>query len=316
MKKFLKYFLVVILLSAGGIILSNKKQAREAVKTVSEKVDEAISQPCGRSLEYSIGAIDPKFGISREELIKISQEAEKIWEDSANKNLFGYNSQSEFKINLIFDERQQQTAEAEKLEEDLSSLEMSREILAKQYESIQSSYDKKMKAYEKALAECKNKLEEYNKKVEYWNERGGAPPEEYEELKDERREVKDLCDGLKDRQEEINKLAGRSSSLTKQENKIVNQYNANLTTYRNKYGGAREFEKGIFNGQAINIYQFQEESDLKLTLAHEFGHYLGFDHVENSRSIMYYLIGDQDLDNPAPTEQDLSQLKSVCHLEW
>lgn len=310
MKKFFQYLSIIILFSAWGIILTNREQARE----VANAVKNVIIKPCSKPLEYSIGEVDPQFGISQNDFIKMAGEAEGVWEKAAEKNLFQYNPDAPFKINLIFDERQAQTLEANKLEENLNSLEMSRQILTKQYASLQDTYNKKLNAYEKNLADYKNRLENYNKEVKYWNEKGGAPEDEYKKLEDEKNKLENLYDNLKDQQKEINKLAGKTNNLVGQENQIVNNYNANLTTYKNKYGGAREFEKGIFDGVEINIYQFNEKTDLHLTLIHELGHYLGLNHVENPQSIMYYLIGEQDLENPILTEEDSAELNKVCKL--
>ena len=311
MKRFLKYLLIIILFSFWGIVLTNKEQTREAVKEIYK----AVIRPCSRPLEYSIGTVDLRFGISREDFIKLSQEAEVIWESPTGKNLFQYKDEAPFKISLIFDERQEKTFEADRLEDDLSDLKLSQEALEKQYESLHSVYEQKMSAYEKSVKEYERRLEKYNEDVEYWNERGGAPEDEYEDLEKERKKLKDLYSDLEKERSEVNKLAGKTNNLATKENQIVDEYNANLVTYKSKFGGTREFEKGIFDGQAINIYQFQEKSDLRLTISHELGHYLGLGHVNNPTSVMYYLIGEQDLENPELTAEDTMSLNSVCRLE-
>jgi hypothetical protein len=314
MKKFLKYLLLIALFSLWGIILTNKEQTGETVKTARKEIFEVINKPCSKPLKYSIGTVDDRFGISPDDLMEISLEAEKVWEDSAGKNLLEYNPQAEFKINLTYDERQKQSDAEEKLKENLSGLKISQETLTRQYASIQDTYDRKLEIYEKKLNEYRDKSEEYNKEVEYWNERGGAPEDKYDELEDEKNKLEDLFDDLKDRQKEINKLIGKSNNLAEQENKIVSQYNSSLTTYKMKYGDMREFEKGIFGGKEINVYQFKETADLRLTLAHEFGHYLGINHTDNSASIMYYLIGDQNMDNLTLANEDLAELKNICQM--
>lgn len=311
MKKFLKYFLIIILFSLWGIILTNKEQTREAVKTVYQ----TINPPCSQPLEYSIGQIDPKFGLSKDDLVKLAGSAETVWEAPSGKNLFQYDPKVAFKINLIFDERQEQTLESGKLEENLNNLKLSQEAVEKQYSSLQGQYTQKVSAYEKAVDSYHDRLKRYNTEVDFWNSQGGASPDKYDELQKEKKKLKDLYNSLEKQRVEINNLAGKSNELITKENQIINRYNTDVATYKSKFGDTREFEKGLFNGEGINIYQFQEKSDLELTLAHELGHYLGLAHVENPQSIMYYLIGDQNLDNPAPTEQDLAQLKTVCRLK-
>jgi predicted Zn-dependent protease len=65
----------------------------------------------------------------------------------------------------------------------------------------------------------------------------------------------------------------------------------------------------------INIYQFHDESDLELVLAHELGHALGLNHVENPESVMYYLMEKQNLENIQLTTQDLQAIKNVCGMK-
>ena len=45
---------------------------------------------------------------------------------------------------------------------------------------------------------------------------------------------------------------------------------------------------------------------------HDFFEVLGLDHVENPKSVMYYLLSDQDLEHPALSREDLAELERVC----
>ena len=103
--------------------------------------------------------------------------------------------------------------------------------------------------------------------------------------------------------------------MAQKEQAIVKNYNNSLDTYKNKYGAASQFDKGIFDGTKIDIFQFNEKEDLRLTIAHEFGHALGIDHLQNPQSLMYYLMSDQNMDNPQLSSEDLSALKSVCMIQ-
>lgn len=314
MKKFLKilFYLIIIigLYSVWGIILTNKDQTREAVQSVKK----FVNPPCRHPLEYSIGEVDPQFRISRDDFIGLVQEAEIIWEDPTGKNLFQYNPNAQFKINLIYDERQEATKEAEKIEKDLNNLEIFHESIAKQYKSLSSVYQKKADEYEKDLTAYKKQLNDYNKEVNYWNDKGGAPQDEYEKLQEEKKDLKAKYADLEKQRKEMNELIGQTNNLAEKENQVVNQYNSGLVTYKSKFGDSREFEKGIFNGGEIDIYQFKEKTDLELTLSHELGHYLGLGHVENPEAVMYYLIGEQDLENPRLAQEDVDVLNNVCKL--
>lgn len=308
-KKFFQYLMVVAFLFLGSMLLVNKIPPREYVSRILE-----LEKPCDKPLEYSIGNIDPRFNISRDDLLKTAAQAEKVWENPSGKNLFQYNPETSFKINLVFDSRQEQTLASRKLEEQLSQLESSHDSIMQEYDSLSATYKKRIDAYNKAVAKYKDDLEKYNEEVSYWNKQGGAPPDTYEDLKDQKKELDKRFDNLEKERIAINNLAGKANNLAQQSNKIADTYNQNLNTYKNRFGESVQFDKGVYNGQEIDIYQFYETGDLRLTLAHELGHALGIDHLENSKSVMYYLMGDQDMDHPVVSPEDLQALKDVCKL--
>ena len=57
----------------------------------------------------------------------------------------------------------------------------------------------------------------------------------------------------------------------------------------------RLFDKGLFNGREIHIYEFESQEDLRLTLAHEFGHALGMKHHNDPKALMYPMLEEQDM---------------------
>lgn len=313
MKKFIKIFfsflLIVFLYASWGVILVNKDDVRDFVH-----YSLGINRPCGKPLKFAVGNVDSRFGLADDKLIEISQEAAAVWNQAAGKEILTYDPAAEFKVNLVFDERQAETFAAEQMERNMAELEGTYRELSEQSESLNAQYQEKIDAYEKALARYRKELEAYNEEVKEWNEKGGAPKDVYEDLKDKKEDLESDYKKIEKMRSEINALVKKSNSIVTKENQIAQNFNANLETYTTKFGGAREFEKGIFSQEAINIYQFQEESDLRLTVIHELGHYLNFDHVENPKSIMYYMIGDQDLKNPVLSGEDKAEMERICRL--
>jgi len=124
-----------------------------------------------------------------------------------------------------------------------------------------------------------------------------------------------MREDLEDDREEINDLAEEINKLVTQENNLVADYNEQIQDYRDKFGEGEEFNQGEYIGDAINIYEFQNRNDLIMVLAHELGHALGVGHVENSKSVMYYLMQDQDLENIKLSQEDLTAIKEICKIK-
>ena len=321
MKRFLQYLLIIIFFSTAGIFLTKKnadEQISQTVKEVKGKlqdIEKIFEEPCSSPIKYSIGDVDLRFDISEDELLGIVDQAADVWENPIGKNLFKYDPKSDFKINLVFDERQQQSIEYENLENKLDSLESSRDALKKEYEELHKKYQKRLDNYDNMVTEYKERIKEYNKEVNLWNKKGGAPKDIYDRLEEEKGELENLYDSIEKEKIAINKLAGKTNDLAKKEGKLVESYNDSVETYQSKYGQTNEFNKGIYDGQKIDIFQFKEFSDLRLTLVHEMGHALGIGHLENSKSIMYYLMGEQNMNNLVLSEEDLSAVKNVCKVK-
>lgn len=312
MKKVLKYIILIILLSTLGIIWTNQTAFRQEVQTIRRTY---VDKPCSKPIEYAIGNVDPRFGISPDEFAKDVTQAGNIWDTASGKQMFQYNPNAPFKINLVFDDREQQTLEAEKLNENLGQLDVAHNSTIQKYNSLNATFNSKLQDYNSQVADYEKQLGKYNDEVASWNAKGGAPQDKYDELKKEKSDLNDTYQKLEKERTALNDLAQKTNNVVQEEKNIVNTYNSNIDTYKNKYGGSREFEKGVYDGQEINIYEFKQEQDLELTLIHELGHAIGLGHVSNPQSIMYYMLGDQDLNSPHLSAEDLAELKNVCMIK-
>jgi predicted Zn-dependent protease len=110
----------------------------------------------------------------------------------------------------------------------------------------------------------------------------------------------------------INTLTGQMKILLDKRNAGAEEYNKIAEEYNKKYNGGLEFNQAEYTGKEINVYQFGNKKDLILAITHELGHALGMGHVDNPKSIMYYITGINAETNPAPTAEDLAELNKVC----
>jgi len=298
----------------SGTVFYTKKAEEIKLGAMKALRELGWSTVCDETLYYSLGNIDPRFNISEEEIKLVMSEAENVWEIELGKNVFQYRDGAEFKINFIFDERQQRADEKSKLDLQLDKLEENKNNISQEYDQIKASYEKALATYEKNIKIYENRVDSFNKETKKVDREVGITKEEYEKLKNEQEEIKEMRDKLESDKDKINEMVLRINSLAKKENGIVSNYNQEVQTYQDRYGEVNEFNQGEYNGVSINIYQFYDKADLKLVLAHELGHALEIDHVENPQSLMYYLMEKQDLENIRLTNEDLNAIKSICKM--
>ena len=271
----------------------------------------SVEAVCRLPVYYSLGALDYRFGLSEDEARTHLSEAESIWEEATGRNLFTYDDSADLKVNFIYDERQQSADAADAAKDNLDDQATINDTLSATYAALVAEYDKQELIYQDQKAAYERRLNVYNAKVNEYNESGGAPPDVYEELEAERQELDAEREAVNAQSDKLNELSQQINDIGEQGNRLIEQYNERVRRFNDTFGHTEEFTQGDYRGRSINIYSFQDDWELQLVLAHEFGHALSLDHVENDASIMYYLLGGQPADLETSL-QDVTEFQAVC----
>ena len=271
--------------------------------------------PCDKGLKYSIGIFDDEFKVSKEDFKKYVAEAEMVWEKALGRDIFVYEPEADFKINLIYDQRQLETVQKQKTEFGLSAIEDVFKKLDAEFSVFKNEYDRRVSVYERALTLFENRKESYENEISFWNSKGGTPKEKFEALEKERLYLNTEATRLNTESVSINALTNELNNLLKERNIKAVEYNKVAESYNQKYNHNLEFNQAEYTGKEINIYQFNNKKDLILALTHEFGHALGMDHIENPKSIMYYLTTTNTEISLVLSSEDLAELKRVCKIK-
>ncbi len=271
-----------------------------------------IDTTCRTPVYYHVGAVDERFGTSKEEIKRIAGNAEMLWEDALHADLFVYSDTEDgVPINLIFDERQEEAEKEADLRADLEAKEGMSESVGAQYETLIAKFRTLKKEYESRVVTYEATLQKYNTEVTKWNNEGGAPENIAKELQKKGEMLANEQDALQQLAGQLNTIAENLNNIGARGNALITDYNSIVEKYNEEFSDAREFAQGDYADKTINIYQYDSEEELTIVLAHEFGHALSLGHVEGEESIMYSLMGAQtsEVGVQAP---DIAEYTNVC----
>jgi predicted RNase H-like nuclease (RuvC/YqgF family) len=272
---------------------------------------------CPVPLTYRVGQIDSHFNLDIEAAKKHLAKAEAVWEESAGRELFIYDEKATLVVDFIFDERQAE-ADIEVTEQKaLDTKKTENDTLVKTIEDLQKEYDSLSESYKKRVGSYEARLNAYNDKVNSYNDQGGAPGDVFSELEQERVSLNVESKELSKKADELTTLSNKINELSERGNALVEKYNEEVVEYNKKFGYAREFTQGDYQGERINVYKFSDDAELLAVLTHELGHALGLEHVEGESSVMYYLLKDTT-SAPVLSKDDEAAFVAQCGTgkEW
>jgi hypothetical protein len=271
--------------------------------------------PCARPVTYSIGFIDPRFGITREQLSAALAGAADLWESPANKALFQEKPSGGMVVSAIYDYRQEAQRKMKELGLKVDEGKQSYDALRAKHDALSVSFSAKQKEYDALKATFDRKKAEYEALLAQTQARG-ATPEDEQRLAAMAKDINARVDPLNAKQTALQKTVGELNAvvtvlngLSRETNRAVDAYNQVGTSLHDEYDAAL-YTRNVY-GEKIDVFAFDDAQELKRLLAHELGHALGLEHVADSGAVMYYLNVSKV---PALNGTDIAALKERCGL--
>lgn len=266
------------------------------------RLSERILSPLDTRLRYTIAPIDPRFQISHAEVLQLAQQATQIWQDGTGREYFVYDPNARLEIVFIYDQRQQQSQQR-KIQ--LSNIETQQQHWLKEKQQVDQN-KQQLQKQQQLIQQEKLRLEQQYQHFYQLLQTIDASKmpnlqQQLHQLKQDSLQLNQRSMLLNQKILKINQQVDQTNQLNHQIEQQVEKFNQNFRPYR--------FDKGSFNGRKITIYEFQSKADLKLTLAHEFGHALGLQHSDDPKALMYPIMKDQDMQHFSLTPADLALFK-------
>ena len=243
-------------------------------------------------------------------------------------------------LNFIYDDRQAATDQLKGLLSGIASDQGKYDAARKKHDAIiaslqakKRSYDQASAAYEKekkgvdaAAKKYDDQLQAYDQAVSAWNADPGNAAgsntleRQHQDLQDLENKIKKQQGTLKNHFQalEVQRLAigdlvGQANALVGVVNALAEKNNRQVEAYNTGGQIEGEFDAGEYrvegDTRSINIYEYLDQNNLELVLAHEFGHALGFGHVDDPNAVMYYQAGDQ---SPILSDADRQLVLGLC----
>jgi hypothetical protein len=271
-----------------------------------------IHAPCSRPIAYRLDRVDPRFGVTADEVRDAIRRAESLWRGAAGRDPFVETPAAALVVSLVYDERQQTTQASQRLQSSLRDTERSHTASSQAYGAARAHYEARARDFQDAQQSFLRRSQEYNARVQEWNARGGVPADLRATLDAERAHLEAEQRQLEKERLVVNELGASVNALAAHSNALAAQHSTGAATFNALYGTPRQFHKGEFNGREIAVYEFRDAGDLALLLAHELGHALGLDHVADPAAVMHAMASGQAVEPLALAPADVAALRSHC----
>ena len=274
----------------GLILYQNMQQPQLRLNPLLDR----LTHPFDQRIRYRIAEVDPRFGLSEHELKQISQQATDIWKQGLGQDYFVYDPNARLSIRLIYDHRQDESVQRR---DQLSKLTQNEQGLSQkntELKAIQQNLARDEAALDLQKQNLQQHSQNYNAMIREYNQHGGVPTSQQTAVQQNLAQLRQQQQFLDKQVASFNQQVNTYNHKVSELNRLDQGYNLAIDQFNHRFQ-PRLFDKGLFNGREIHIYEFESEQDLRLTLAHEFGHALGLKHHNDPKALMYPMLEEQDM---------------------
>lgn len=277
-------------------------------------------KPCSEPITYTIGTIDPRFGLERQTVMDALQRATAIWDRAEGKTLFRYDENSDLPVNFVYGAVQETRDAKQPLVAEVERDQATEKSLKEQIARQKHAYESDAHAIHSDRALFRTALNEHNARAEYWSSIGAVSPEDQARIRQEVTELSGEQAALNARVRQLNELVPLINADVARYNALIAADKATIAII-NRDAGVMHMAGNyvVHNGErSINVFEVGDTTSLVNLLAHELGHALGMYHNGNRHSIMAAAGDDPPFDPKTlvspkvPSAEDAAALHAIC----
>ncbi len=102
-----------------------------------------IVSPCAKPRTYSVASVDPKYGMTREEVVTLVSEAASVWNAASGWQIFSYSTNGDIPVTLSYDERQALADRIQNMEGNLNTRKSTLDQKSQNFERDAAQFKKK-----------------------------------------------------------------------------------------------------------------------------------------------------------------------------
>lgn len=271
--------------------------------------------PCDESRTYRVGEIDSRFNITENQVKNVMEEVEEVWFEAFGKELLTYRENGQISIDFIYSEQQKLFEEERSTSNRIQGKDQQFSTQKRKYERISRQYEENLEQYKIMLGKFNDMVDSHNTLIA--GLRGQKlSPEQQQKIKENEEKINSFKSRLDQKQSEVETLRKRVNTQADELNRLNAQRNELVSEYNSQFGEPKKFDQGRYvregSNERIYVYQFSDIQSLKAVLAHEAGHALGLNHVDNPSSVMYELMSEQNIRDIKLSNEDIEALRERC----
>lgn len=278
--------------------------------------DKIRANPCQNPITITVGNIDNRFGISESDVIATINKVAETWSEGADGPVAIYSEKGKIKVNLVYDVQQQLTDRERQFRNRLQMMEYQITAFENDYLVSVKNFEEWNDGYQRESEQVQQMMDQLNDWIQQINSRGGFNSEQLEILKERRERIIRLSERMERSGAVLTEKVDEINAQLNEMNRMIEEKNVLIQEYNRTFSGTKRFTQGSYEhsggNEWINIFQFANREELELVIAHEVGHALGLDHVENQASVMHHLMGQQVRTDLVLTSEDEDALRDVC----